>query len=162
MNCRKAEKRLLRSLDGRLAGPEAEALGKHLETCPACRRAATEYRSMLALLRDRSEAEPMPRFWERLEPRLREEKEIMPLLVWERWSLRAIPAFLALVGIIGGFLFFTPPAAEMSPSAALLLQNQDPLSDTHALFEADRSETRTLMLMFASLDEKTPLRRPTP
>jgi anti-sigma factor RsiW len=162
MNCRKAEKWLLRSLDGRLEDGAAGLLAKHLEACPACRKAEADYRSMLALLRDGRDAEPIPRFWERLGPRLKEETEIVPLLFWERWSLRAIPVFLALVVMIGGFLFLTPQAGEISQSAALLLENRDPLSETQALFEADKPETRTMMLMFASLDEKTTLRRPTP
>jgi anti-sigma factor RsiW len=162
MNCRKAEKWLMKSLDGRLEGPAADLLGKHLESCPDCRKASAEYRSMLTLLRDSRQDEPLPRFWERLEPRLREETEIVPLLVWERWSLRAIPVFLALIALVGGFIVLTPQAGEVSPSAALLLENRDPLSDTHALFEVERPETRSMMLMFASLDDRTPARRPTP
>jgi anti-sigma factor RsiW len=150
------------SLDARLEGRGADLLAKHLEACPACRKAEAEYRSMLSLLRDGRDAEPLPRFWERLQPRLREETEIVPLLFWERWSLRAIPVFLALVVMIGGFLFLTPQAGELSQSAVLLLEDRDPLSETQALFEADKPETRTMMLMFASLDEKTTLRRPTP
>ena len=62
MNCHKAEKQLLRSLDGRLEAAAADLLGKHLEACPSCRKAASEYRSMLALLRDGEEAQPLPRF----------------------------------------------------------------------------------------------------
>jgi anti-sigma factor RsiW len=162
MKCRKAEKQLLRSLDGRLDKPAADLLAEHLEACPSCRKAASEYRSVLALLRDGRDAQPLPRFWERLEPRLREETEIVPLLFWERWSLRAIPVFLTLVVLIGGFLFLTPQASELSQSAALLFENRDPLQETHALFEADKPGTGTMALMFASLDEKTPLRRPTP
>lgn len=162
MNCRKAEKGLLRSIDGRLDRRAADQLGEHLEACPACRQAGKDYRAMLALLRDDCGAEPLPGFWERLEPRLREEREIVPLLFWERLSLRAIPVFLVLVALIGGVLFFSPQGRETSASAALLLDNQDPLSDMHALFDADKSESRSMMLMFASLDEKTPLRRPTP
>ena len=162
MNCRKAEKCLLRSLDGRLDERAQGLLGKHLESCPACRKAEKEYRSVFALLRDGRDAAPLPRFWERLEPRLREETELVPLLFWERWSLRAIPVFLALVILIGGFLLFTPPARELSQSATLLLEDRDLLSETQSIFEADKAETRTMMLMFASLDEKTPVRRPTP
>ncbi|HSA95199.1 MAG TPA: zf-HC2 domain-containing protein [Acidobacteriota bacterium] len=162
MNCRKAEKWLLRSFDGRLDGRAAGLLEKHLAACPSCRKAEADYRSMLALLRDGRDAEPLPRFWERLEPRLREETEIVPLLFWERWSLRAIPAFLALVILIGGFIILTPQAAELSQSAALLFENRDPLQENRALFEADKPEARTMALMFASLDEKTPLRRPIP
>lgn len=162
MNCRKAEELLLRSIDGRLDGREGDLLAKHLEDCPACRKAEAQYRSMFGLLREGRDVAPLPRFWERLEPRLREETELVPLLFWERWSLRAIPLFLALVILAGGFLFFTPQARETSQSAALLLEDRDPLSETQALFDTDKAETRTMMLMFASLDDKTPLRRPTP
>ncbi len=162
MNCRKAEKLLLRSIDGRLEGRGRDLLAKHLEACPACRKAEKEYRAMFGLLKDGRAAEPLPGFWDRLEPRLREETELVPLLFWERWSLRAIPVFLALVVLIGGVLILTPQASEMTRSEALLLENADPISETSQIFASDKSETRTMMLMFASLDEKTPLRRPTP
>jgi predicted anti-sigma-YlaC factor YlaD len=162
MNCRKAEKWLSRSFDGRLDGRAAGLLEKHLEACPSCRKAAEEYKALLALLHNGRDAQPLPRFWERLEPRLREETEIVPLLFWERWSLRAIPVCLALVVLIGGFLYLTPQAADLTRSEALLLENADPIAETRLIFAADKSETRTMELMFASLDEKTPLRRPTP
>jgi len=162
MNCRKAEKEVLKSVDGRLDRRATELLGKHLEACPGCRKAGQDYRVMFSLLRDGRADAPLPGFWERLEPRLREEREIVPLLFWERLSLRAIPVFLVLVALIGGVLFFSPQVRETSASAALLLDNQDPLSDMHALFDADKSESKSMMLMFASLDDKTPPRRPTP
>ena len=162
MNCRKAEKLLLRSFDGRLDERGKDRLAAHLAACPACRKVEAEYRSMLGLLKDGRAAEPLPRFWERLEPRLREETELVPLLFWERWSLKAIPVFLALVVLLGGFLFFAPQARELSQSATLLLEDRDPLSETQTLFEADKPETRTMMLLFASLDETSPARRPTP
>lgn len=162
MNCRKAEKLLSRAHDGRLDGRGRERLAGHLEACPDCRRIERDYRAMFVLLEDGRDAAPLPRFWERLEPRLREETELVPLLFWERWSLRAIPVFLALVILLGGLLVFAPQAGELSQSAVLLLENRDPLSETRSLFEADKPETRTMMLMFASLDEKSPVRRPTP
>jgi hypothetical protein len=46
--------------------------------------------------------------------------------------------------------------------ATLLIENRDLFSETQALFEADKPETRTMMLLFASMDEKSPARRPTP
>jgi len=162
MNCRKAEKALLRFHDGRLDERARGLLAAHLEACQPCRKAEREYRSLFSLLKDGRDVTPLPRFWERLEPRLREETELVPLLFWERWSLRAIPVFLALVILLGGFLFFAPQVPELSQSATLLLENRDPLSETRSLFEADKPETRTMMLMFASLDDKSPLRRPTP
>jgi anti-sigma factor RsiW len=139
-----------------------DLLARHLEACPACRKAEREYGTMFALLKSGPGAAPLPRFWERLEPKLRDETALVPLVFWERWNLRAVPVFLALVALVGGFLLFTPGTRELSQSAALLLENRDPMSETTALFEADKPETRTMMLMFASLDEKTPLRRPTP
>jgi len=162
MNCNKAEKWLLRSFDGRLDGRAGTLLSEHLEACPSCREAREQYRSMLALLREAPDGAPLPRFWERLEPRLREETELVPLLFWERWSLRAIPVFLALVFVAGAALFFTPQAGELTSSEALLLENRSPLTESQAIFEAEKPETRTMMLMFASLEEQTPARRPRP
>jgi anti-sigma factor RsiW len=163
MNCRKAEAMLLRSVDGRLDERARGLLAGHLEACPSCRKAEREYRVMFGLLKAGRDAAPLPRFWERLEPRLREETELVPLLFWERWNLRAVPVFLALVAILGGFLLFTPATVgEPSQSATLLLENRDPLSETAALFNADKPETRTMMLMFASLDDKTNVRSPRP
>jgi predicted anti-sigma-YlaC factor YlaD len=162
MNCRKAEKLLLKSMDGRLGGRALDLLAEHLRACPACRKIEREYRAMFGLLKEGRDAGPLPRFWERLEPRLREETELVPLLFWERWSLRAIPIFLTLVILLGGFLVFSPQARELDQSAALLLENRDPLSVTQAYFETDKPDTRTMMLLFATLDEKSPARRPTP
>ena len=162
MNCRKAEGLLLKSIDGRLDGRARALLASHLEACPACRKVEKEYRAMFSLLKADGDRAPLPRFWERLAPRLREETEIVPLLFWERWSLRAIPVFLALVILLGGFHFFAPQAGEPSQSATLLIENRDPLSVTQAFFEADKPETRSMMLLFASLDEKSPARRPAP
>ncbi len=162
MNCKTAEKRILRSLDGRLDERSAGLLGKHLETCPSCRKAEAEYRSMLALLREEKDSAPLPRFWERLQPRLREEREIAPFLFWERWNLRAIPAFLAIVFVAGAALIFTPRAGELTASEALLLDNANPITVAEQLFGESKPDDRNMMLLFASLDDKTPARRPTP
>jgi anti-sigma factor RsiW len=162
MNCRKAERSLLMSVDGRLDESARDLLTKHLEACPACRKVETQYLTMFSILKDGRDAAPLPRFWERLEPRLREESEIVPLLFWKRWSLRAIPVFLALVVLIGGFHVLTPPSRELSQSATLLLEDRDLLAETQALFEADKPEARSMMLLFASLDAKSPGRRPGP
>ena len=162
MNCKKAEKLVLRSLDGRLDGRSEGLLREHLEACPSCRKAKTEYGSMLALLRDGWEAAPLPHFWERLQPRLREEREIAPFLFWERWNLRAIPAFLAIVFVAGAALFFTPPAGELTASQALLLDNTNPITVAEQIFNVEKPDERNMMLLFAALDDKVPVRRPTP
>ena len=162
MNCKKAEKMILRSFDGRLDMRSAGLLGRHLEACPSCRKAEAEYRSMLALLRKDEAEAPLPGFWERLAPRLREETEIVPFLFWERWNLRAIPVFLALVAVAAAALFFTPQAGELTASEALLLENTNPISVAEQLFGEEKADDRNMMLIFASLEDKTPIRRPTP
>lgn len=162
MRCKKAEQWISRSLDGRLDGREKGLLEEHLAACPSCRKAEAEYRSMTALLRNGKECDPAPRFWERLEPRLREEREIVPLLVYERFALRAVPVFLALVALAAGLLFFTPISEEMTRSEVLLLENINPLAETRALFEEEKPENRNMMLIFASAEDTAPVRRRMP
>jgi len=159
VNCKKAEEMVLRSLDGRLDARARGLLEEHLAGCPTCRKAAAEYRSMLALLRPEREETPPARFWERLEPRLKEEQKIVPYVLWERWALRAIPAFAALVALAAGLFLFTPATRELSQSEALLIENTNPFSETRSLFEAKRPGEKSLMLIFASLDEKPQARR---
>jgi anti-sigma factor RsiW len=159
MRCKTAEKWISRSLDGRLVERSRGLLEAHLEACPSCRKAAAEYRSMAALLRPGQEEVPLPRFWERLEPRLKEEQKVVPFVLWERWALHAIPVFVALVALAAGLFLFTPQSSETSQSEALLIENTNPFSETRGLFEEKRPEARSMMLIFASLDEKPVVRR---
>jgi predicted anti-sigma-YlaC factor YlaD len=160
MNCKTAEKWILRSLDGRLDEPSEKALADHLRVCPSCRRIQAEYRSMLSLLREGKEPSPLPRFWERLEPRLREEERIVPLVVWEKWCLRAVPVFLALAVLAAGLFIVSPQQkAAMTQSEVLLLENVNPLTETRNILEEPHPEQRNMMLIFASLDEKPAVRR---
>jgi anti-sigma factor RsiW len=159
MNCKTAEKWILRSLDGRLDERSRALLAAHLKGCPACRKAEAEYRSMLSLLREGKEQAPLPRFWERLEPRLREEERLVPLVVWERWCLRAIPVFVALAMLAAGLFITAPQKAAMTQSEVLLLEDVNPLTETRSIVEEQRPEKRNMMLIFASLDEKPAARR---
>jgi anti-sigma factor RsiW len=162
MKCKTAEKWISRELDGRLDGRSRGLLEEHLRACPACRKVQTEYRSLQALLRPGKEESPLPRFWERLEPRIREEQKIVPLVLWERWALHAVPAFAALVALAAALLFLTPQTPEMTQSESLLIENANPFSETRGLFEEKRPEARSMMLIFASLDEKPSVRRQSP
>jgi len=162
VRCKTAEKWISLALDGRLDGKSRALLDEHLRECPACREAEAGYRSTLALLRTGKEESPLPRFWERLEPRLREEQKLVPLVLWERLALHAIPAFAALVVLAAGLLFLTPQAQEMTQSETLLMENANPFSETKGLFEEKRPEAQSMMLMFASLDDKPAARRQLP
>jgi predicted anti-sigma-YlaC factor YlaD len=162
MRCKTAEKWISLALDGRLDGRSRGLLDEHLRACPACRKAEFEYRSALSLLRTGKEESPLPRFWERLEPRLREEQKIVPFVLWERLALHAMPAFVALVALAAGLLLLTPQTQEMTQSETLLMENANPFSETRGLFEQKGSEARSMMLMFASLDDKPAPRRQLP
>jgi anti-sigma factor RsiW len=162
MKCKTVEKWILRSLDGRLDERSRKDLEEHLGACPSCRKAAAEYRSMLALLREGREEAPLPRFWERLEPRLKEEQKVVSLVLWERLALHAIPVFAALVVLAAGLFLFTPQTREVSQSEALLMESTNPFSETRGLFEQKRPEDKSMMLIFASLDEKPSVGRQSP
>ncbi len=162
MRCKKAERMMSLALDGRLDARSAGLLEDHLAVCPSCRRAKAEYGAVSALLRNGKESDPGPAFWRRLEPRLREEREIAPLLVTERLCLRAVPVFLVLAAIAAGLLFLTPLSDELTRSEALLLQNANPHAETRTLFEEEKPENRNMMLIFASADELAPARRRLP
>jgi len=162
MRCRKAEKWLLRSVDGRLDAARRRDLEAHLASCPACARAAAEYREMFGLLRSRPSVEPLPRFWERLRPGLAEERKSFALLLWERWCLRAVPAFLGLAVVLGaGLVLLAPPAQSPLTQTELLLRDQNPVAEAGTLFAGGRGEARQMELLFAASDDiEAPRRMP--
>jgi anti-sigma factor RsiW len=162
MRCRKAETWLLRSVDGRLDDARRADLEAHLASCPACARAAAEYREMFGLLRDRPVEGPLPRFWERLRPGLAEEKKSLSLVLWERWCLRAIPAFLVLAIVFGaGLVLLVPPVQTPLTQTELLLRDQNPVTEAGALFAGGRGEARQMELLFAASDDiELPRRMP--
>jgi len=162
MKCKTAEKWILWSLDGRLDERRKSLLDDHLRTCPACRRLDVEYRAMMALLHESNGEAALPRFWGRLEPRLKEERKLVPLVLWERWALHAIPVFVALVVLAAALFIFTPQTREVSQSETLLIENTNPFTETKNLFEQRPPERRSMMLIFASLDEKPSARRRIP
>jgi anti-sigma factor RsiW len=161
MRCRQAERWINRWVDARLDPDRTAALEKHLAACPACRRTAQDVRGLVALLRREKDVEPAPGFLARLQPRLREERALVPLLVWERWSLRAVPVFLAIVLVFIGLVAFGPGEKNgLTQSEALLLENRNPLTETQQIFDAAKSEDRNMMLIFASLEAPAARRLP--
>jgi anti-sigma factor RsiW len=162
MRCKDAERRLDRVLDDRLEPALRTAVAEHIALCPGCGRRAEDERALRALLRQAPGAEPDPGFWDRLQPRLRAEKRLVPLLLWERWCFRALPVFMTLVLLLVGLVLLGPRSSEsMTQTEALLLENKNPFSETQRMFDAQRSEDRNMMVIFASLDERgTSGRRP--
>ncbi len=151
MRCKEARKNLMRSMDGRLPEGRRDELAGHVAACPGCRAYRRDSGAILGLLKEGREPEPLPYFQERLWAKIAEREKTESWAVWMRWSLRAIPVALALIAVfIGGLVFIGPPLDEdMSSSAALLIKNATPLSETNALFNEDKLEAKSMLIMFA-------------
>lgn len=152
MNCRNAEKLILRSKDQALSGPEAERLEAHLRRCPACLRLKEDYARLFQDLVPGAVPTRRPLSWERLRARIEEREAAAFKPLYERWALRAIPAAVALALLIGSasLLFKSSPPSEYTPSEELLLRNTNPLVEARTILEQKRLEDQGLMLIFAS------------
>lgn len=158
MKCKDAEKRLLRSFDGKLEGAARADLESHIKACPRCRQRQKEYGVLLKNLKI-EDVQPLPYFWERLAAKLRQRERIEPWTVWAKWSRRTVPVALALILLFAGAVAFLGPHEEdLSQSEALLLRNTNPLAEAKSLFEETKLENKNMMIIFAS-DEKDPTRR---
>lgn len=161
MDCKKAERLLLRSLDGKLEASEEPAVDLHLRECPACRRKKEEYRLILGLLRPVQPAEPLPLFRERVLARLEQREKTRPLIFGLKLAHQAVALCLAAVVLFGvGILIFRPQEPrELSSVEAFLLRDENPLGEAANVLSQSRPEDRNMMLIFASVEEKDPLRR---
>lgn len=153
MNCRTAERWLSRGLDRPLDRPVQEALEAHLAGCAKCRPTASEIRGLRARLSDLPVPEPLPHFWSRLETRLAVSPAPEPQAFWLRWSLRAIPASLALIaGFLGAMMLFQPVEVELSQPEALLIRDDNPIVETRKILD-DTLGNREIAILFAA-DER--------
>ena len=161
MDCKKAERFLLLSLDGRLDEQKKAALKSHLEGCPLCRKREAEFRMILDLVRPQTMPEPLPDFKERLLAKLKEKEQAGPALFWVRWAHRAVALSLAAVVLFGaGILLFRPEEArELSQTERFLLQDENPLGNAASILSQKKAEDRNMMLIFASFEDREVSRR---
>ena len=161
MKCKNVERKISRSFDGLLNKEEKQALEEHLKDCPLCRTKKEEYQTILNTLKGEDYPEPLPYFWERLQPRLKESKSYEPWSLWKQWGIRAIPLSL-LVAILfaAAILLFLPNNnEELSQSETLLLRNLNPLQETTSLLDREGIEDKSMMLIFTAMEEKNGTRR---
>ncbi len=161
MDCKKAERFLLRSYDGPLGPEEKTQLQGHLERCPSCRRKELEYRTIQALLRPDSVPEPLPHFRQRLLAKIRQKENEMPALFGLKWAHRAVAFCLAVFFLFGiGILLFPPEEPqELSQAERFLLHDENPLTETTRLLNQNKPEDRNMMLIFASVEDRNVVRR---
>ncbi len=161
MECEQAERFLLRSCDIPLGPDDKERLEAHFEGCPACRRKVREYRTVRGLLRQEAVPEPLPYFRERLLVRIKEKERDAPVLFGLKWAHRAAAFSLAILLLFGvGILLFPPDEPqEQSQAEMLFLQDENPLTETARVLNQQRAEDRNMMLIFASLEDRSGGRR---
>ena len=161
MKCKKAERLILLSLDGRLKPEDKINLENHLKNCPFCQMRRKEYISLRETLRSEDFPEPLPNFWERLQPKLKERRKFEPWPLWKQWGMRAIPLSLLIVAFLAvAVLVFMPQQQEeLSQSEVLLLRDINPFQETRELLEEEKVENKNMMLIFTSLEEQNDARR---
>jgi hypothetical protein len=161
MRCKKVEILLSKSLDDRLTDQEKDALEKHIVSCSACRKKRDEYILIAETLGREDFPQASPYFWERLQPRLKQNKKYAFWSEWKQWSLRAVPASFIIVAflVLGLAVFFPQPTDELSQTGDLLLSNNPPLPETVTLLEAESGENKSMQLIFMAMEENPDLRR---
>ena len=160
MKCIEIEKLLSRHLDGILTSEEKDKLEIHLESCPSCQAKRQEYETILETLREEEFPETKPYFWERLLPKLKEKEKYLPLTLWKRWSIRAIPvSLLILLLLTTALLIFLPEKKVELSQTEVLLRELNPLQETNTLLEEGDLENKNMMLIFTSLEEENSERR---
>jgi hypothetical protein len=164
MNCKNAEKLFLRAHDGLLSKEESKELENHITDCPLCQKNNEEFQNIFDILQKTDFPEPKPYFWERLCPKLKEQKTYEPWQMWKQWGLRAIPLSLLLVLFLASaILVLGPqPREEFSQSGILLFEEQSSFQDTGTILDQEGVEDKNMMLIFASLEEQPGSRRPLP
>jgi len=162
MNCRQAERRLLRSFDGRITAEERKKLEDHIRHCSRCARLETEYKTLLSWIKPEEVPEPLPHFRERLEKKIASLGRPEPEIIWQPILVRA--ATIALIGLIilSGLMIFLQlgKSTAFTQTEALIFQ-ENPFPEVQQILNETQLEQRNLRLMFSSLEVQE-LRRPLP
>jgi hypothetical protein len=160
MRCRHAERWISRSFDRPLDRFRREALEAHLAGCGRCRAAASESLTLRSRLGDVRAPEPLPDFWGRLEARLDEDRVPETQALWVRWSLKAIPASLAMIaGFLGAMAFFVSAPAELGQPETLLFSDENPIVETQSILD-EKTGNREIAILFAADERLTGRYRP--
>ncbi len=138
MDCRMAVEYLLEHAEGK-STPASE----HVKSCPQCSQEVDGLRSTLAMLDEWAVPELSPYFDQRLQVRLREEREKMPAGFFAWLRRPALAVAFALLLVAGIALFRANPngragsqmASVRSTSAVADLQSLDKNEDLYANFD---------------------------
>ena len=137
MDCKMAVEYLLEHAEGK-STPASE----HVNSCPSCTKEVESLRATMALLDTWSAPEPSPYFDQRLQARLREERQKAPVGLFAWLRRPALAAGFAALLVAGVALIRTAPYGRSgaqttvrSASAVADLQSLDKNADLYANFD---------------------------
>jgi hypothetical protein len=154
MNCRNAERWILKSLNRDLPPGEAGLLEEHLRACPDCRTLRNEYTILRGVLGRLPVPALRPGFAGRVGARLDALTRPASESLWRAWCLRAIPVSLFLIGLfVGGLIFLPGGSADFSQTEAFLLNGTVPQSETPVYFdETKKPEENSMQILFPAAE----------
>ncbi len=154
MNCRQAERRLLRSFDGRITAKERKELEEHIHHCSRCARLESEYKTLLTWIRLDQIPEPQPNFRERIEKKIASLNLPEPEFLWQPILVRMATAALIILIILAGLMIFFQlgKSVAFSHTEALIFQEENPFPEVQQILNEAQPEQRNLRLMFSSLE----------
>jgi hypothetical protein len=166
MKCKQSEKYLLRSLENRLNPSETIQMKEHVDHCPRCRKRQSEYLIIRSSLKEENFPETRPNFWERLQPKLKEQSKVDLWTVQWKFGLRANPLSVFVVALFAIAVFLFVPSQQeeldLSQTGVFLLQQSNPLGETQTLLSEEGEVNKHIMLIFSSLDETNNIGRNLP
>jgi hypothetical protein len=170
MNCRDAEKEMIRSLSNDLDPRKQQFLEAHLKDCPSCSRKYTEIEKDLewmAGLPGRRPEFDWIRSWDTIRIRLTRNTWARERRIFQTRRMLQAAAGLGifLMGIVIGRQFLLPPAADLSPRsheqevtrlliqqhleetglAFLELNNRRSLASDRRIFDLEKQRARFLL-----------------
>jgi len=138
MDCKEAREYLLEQAEGKNT-----PAGEHVRGCTSCAKEAESLRATLALLEEWKAPEPSPYFDQRLQVRMRDEREKASAGLWA-WLRRPAlaAAFVLLIGAGIALFRSTPNDTSVAPQTAVRatsavadLQSLDKNEDLYANFD---------------------------
>ena len=161
MDCKGAEKLILRFFDNLVGEKEKQKLKFHLKECPSCREKEKQYGSIFNTLKTDKILEPLSNFESRLMSKIRQRRSYEPWSLWRQWSVRLVPVSIGLIILLViTMVFFLPGRQyEISQTGDLLLYNTNPLIETTLLLEEKSVENKNMMLIFYASENNRSNRR---
>lgn len=103
MKCRHVQRKLSAYFDGELSEKEASYVSKHLSECQVCQQEAASLSSVWERLGEIQEIEPAPYFWTRLNAKISEVGEQLPVwdVIFGGLNRYLVPATLIAASFLG-------------------------------------------------------------